>query len=600
MPSASLIKEFEQLVGKENVFSSEADRQSYAYDAAVLKPMIPSLVVRPTEVEQLGQVVKRCYEEGIPMTVRGSGTNLTGGTIPDCSDTIVILTTGLNKILEINTEDLYATVQPGVITAKFAAAVAAKGLFYPPDPGSMSVSTIGGNVAESSGGLRGLKYGTTKDYVMGMEVFANTGDLVKTGSRTVKCATGYNIAPLLVGSEGTLAVTSKVTLKLIPPPKASKAMMALFKDMDGASQAVAGIIAAHVVPCTLEFLDHAVLNFISIPGLVGPVVGPLLGGWLVTYATWHWIFLINIPIGLIGILYAYHIMPDFTAPRRPFDWMGFFLFGLSLVSFSSGLEVFGDRVGPDFLPPVLLISGIALLGLYIRHARRHPSPLIRLSVFRMRTFSVGIGGNILSRLGTGCVPFLMPLMLQVGLGYPALVAGAMMAPTAIGSITAKTFAMKILNRFGYRVTLTGVTVCIGLMIAQFALQTPTLPLWMLILPLFMLGMAMSTQFTAMNSITLGDLSTEDASTGNGLLSVTQQLSISFGVASSTVVLRFYNSFASGTLLDHFHYTFITIGGITMMAAFVFMLLRKDDGDSLLPGRKKPVFETTSSSTPRNP
>ena len=262
MPSASLIKEFEQLVGKENVFSSEADRQSYAYDAAVLKPMIPSLVVRPTEVEQLGQVVKRCYEEGIPMTVRGSGTNLTGGTIPDCSDTIVILTTGLNKILEINTEDLYATVQPGVITAKFAAAVAAKGLFYPPDPGSMSVSTIGGNVAESSGGLRGLKYGTTKDYVMGMEVFANTGDLVKTGSRTVKCATGYNIAPLLVGSEGTLAVTSKVTLKLIPP-KASKAMMALFKDMDGASQAVAGIIAAHVVPCTLEFLDHASINYIE-------------------------------------------------------------------------------------------------------------------------------------------------------------------------------------------------------------------------------------------------------------------------------------------------------------------------------------------------
>ena len=239
MPSASLIKEFEQLVGKENVFSSEADRQSYAYDAAVLKPMIPSLVVRPTEVEQLGQVVKRCYEEGIPMTVRGSGTNLTGGTIPDCSDTIVILTTGLNKILEINTEDLYATVQPGVITAKFAAAVAAKGLFYPPDPGSMSVSTIGGNVAESSGGLRGLKYGTTKDYVMGMEVFANTGDLVKTGSRTVKCATGYNIAPLLVGSEGTLGMISRAILKLVPPPQASKAMMAVFDNVQKASEAVA-------------------------------------------------------------------------------------------------------------------------------------------------------------------------------------------------------------------------------------------------------------------------------------------------------------------------------------------------------------------------
>ena len=263
MPSASLIKEFEQLVGKENVFSSEADRQSYAYDAAVLKPMIPSLVVRPTEVEQLGQVVKRCYEEGIPMTVRGSGTNLTGGTIPDCSDTIVILTTGLNKILEINTEDLYATVQPGVITAKFAAAVAAKGLFYPPDPGSMSVSTIGGNVAESSGGLRGLKYGTTKDYVMGMEVFANTGDLVKTGSRTVKCDTGYNIAPLLVGSEGTLGMISRAILKLVPPPQASKAMMAVFDNVQKASEAVARIIAAHILPCTLEFMDNMTINLVE-------------------------------------------------------------------------------------------------------------------------------------------------------------------------------------------------------------------------------------------------------------------------------------------------------------------------------------------------
>ena len=160
--------------------------------------------------------------------------------------------------------------------------------------------------------------------------------------------------------------------------------------------------------------------------------------------------------------------------------------------------------------------------------------------------------------------------------------------------------MKILNRFGYRVTLTGVTVCIGLMLPSSPSRRPPCPCGCSFSPLFMLGMAMSTQFTAMNSITLGDLSTEDASTGNGLLSVTQQLSISFGVASSTVVLRFYNSFASGTLLDHFHYTFITIGGITMMAAFVFMLLRKDDGDSLLPGRKKPVFETTSSPTPRNP
>lgn len=360
-----------------------------------------------------------------------------------------------------------------------------------------------------------------------------------------------------------------------------------------ASRVVQGIGGAMMMPVTRLAVLRAypraelvsVLNFISIPGLVGPVAGPLLGGWLVTYATWHWIFLINIPIGVIGILYAYRVMPDFTAPRRPFDFTGFFLFGLSLVTFSSGLEVFGDRVGPALLPPVLLAAGLALLVLYVRHARRNAAPLIDLGVFRTRTFSVGIAGNVLSRLGTGCVPFLMPLMLQVGLGYPALVAGAMMAPTALGSIAAKTFVVKVLNRFGYRATLTGVTACIGLMIAQFALQTPTLPLWLTILPLFLLGMAMSTQFTAMNSITLGDLSPENASTGNSLLSVTQQLSISFGVASSTVVLRFYNSFTSGSLLEHFHYTFITIGGITLLAAFVFLLLRPSDGENLLPRRR---------------
>ena len=263
MLSLSFIKEIEKIIGRENVLTGEADRQNYAYDAAVLPPVVPGLVVRPTRTDQLGPLIQKCYEEGIPITIRGSGTNLSGGTIPDSTDAVIILTNSLDRILEINEEEMYAVVEPGVITCDLAAAVAARGLFYPPDPGSMSVSTMGGNIAENAGGLRGLKYGTTKDYVMGMEVFANTGDLVKTGSRTVKCATGYNIAPLLVGSEGTLAVTSKVTLKLIPPPKASKAMMALFKDMDGASQAVAGIIAAHVVPCTLEFLDHASINYIE-------------------------------------------------------------------------------------------------------------------------------------------------------------------------------------------------------------------------------------------------------------------------------------------------------------------------------------------------
>ena len=152
--------------------------------------------------------------------------------------------------------DLYAVVEPGVITAAFAAEVAKKGLFYPPDPGSQSVSTLGGNIAENAGGLRGLKYGVTKDYLMGIEFFDSTGAMVKSGSRTVKCVTGYNLCGLMIQSEGTLGIISQAVMKLVPPPKATKALMAVFADMQNAADAVAGIIAAHILPCTLEFLDN--------------------------------------------------------------------------------------------------------------------------------------------------------------------------------------------------------------------------------------------------------------------------------------------------------------------------------------------------------
>ena len=153
------------------------------------------------------------------------------------------------------TTDMYAVVQTGVVTAKFAAEVAARGLFYPPDPGSQAVSTIGGNVAENAGGLRGLKYGVTKDYVMGMSLYDVTGELVKTGSRTVKCVTGLNLHGLMVGSEGTLGVFNEIILKLVPPPKAAKALMAVFDDLGKASEAVAAIIAARIVPATLEYMQ---------------------------------------------------------------------------------------------------------------------------------------------------------------------------------------------------------------------------------------------------------------------------------------------------------------------------------------------------------
>ncbi|MDY0889148.1 multidrug transporter subunit MdtD [Kosakonia sp. CFBP8986] len=329
-----------------------------------------------------------------------------------------------------------------------------------------------------------------------------------------------------------------------------------------------------------------VLNFVTMPGLVGPILGPVMGGVLVTWATWHWIFLINIPIGVAGLLYARKYMPNFTTPRRSFDMWGFLLFGLSLVLFSSGMELFGEKVVETWLALSIIFSGIALLLLYIRHARRHPTPLISLNLFKTRTFSVGIAGNIASRLGTGCVPFLMPLMLQVGFGYPALIAGCMMAPTALGSILAKSTVTQILRWFGYRKTLVGVTLFIGVMIAQFALQTQAMAIWMLVLPLFILGMAMSTQFTAMNTISLADLTDENASSGNSVLAVTQQLSISLGVAVSAAVLRFYEGVDGTNTVEQFHYTFITMGAVTVVSALTFMLLKAKDGRNLIKERHK--------------
>ena len=263
-----ILKAFKQAVGADNVFSDPADLHTYSYDAAVVDPVQPGLALRPTNAEALSQVVRLCNENRLPLTVRGAGTNLSGGTVPSSSG-VVVLTNALNQILEINEADMYAVVQPGVITAKLAAAVEARGLFYPPDPGSQAVSTLGGNVAENAGGLRGLKYGVTRDYVMGLQFFDVNGEPVTTGSRTVKCATGYNLTGLMVGSEGTLGVFNKITLKLIPLPAHQKAMVAVFDQMEKASETVAAIIADHIVPATLEFMDNFTIRAVEDYSRVG-------------------------------------------------------------------------------------------------------------------------------------------------------------------------------------------------------------------------------------------------------------------------------------------------------------------------------------------
>ncbi|MFW6082068.1 MAG: FAD-binding oxidoreductase [Desulfosalsimonas sp.] len=263
MISKSLIREFETLLGADNVLTDESDRHAFSFDSAVLEQVVPELVLQPPHADLLGQVIRLCNENRLPLTVRGSGTNLSGGTIPSRENGVVVLTNSLNRILEINSEDLYARVEPGVITARFAAEAASRDLFYPPDPGSQAVSTLGGNVAENAGGLRGLKYGVTEDYVMGLDFFDANGELVKSGSRTVKCVSGFNLTSLLTGSEGTLGVFREITLKLIPPPQAQQAMLAVFDSVNKASRAVSAIIAEKIVPCTLEFLDNFTIRTVE-------------------------------------------------------------------------------------------------------------------------------------------------------------------------------------------------------------------------------------------------------------------------------------------------------------------------------------------------
>ncbi|MFP4658129.1 MAG: FAD-binding oxidoreductase [Desulfonatronovibrionaceae bacterium] len=263
MVSKSLICEFKSLLGPENVFTDPADRSVYAYDSAVLDPVIPELVLRPADAAGMGKAVQLCSENSLPLTVRGSGTNLSGGTIPARENGVVLLINRLNRILEINTRDLYARVQPGVITADLALEAERHGLFYPPDPASKKVSTLGGNVAENAGGLLGLKYGVTKDYVLGLDFFDSDGELIRTGGKTVKCVTGLNLSGLMAGSEGTLGIFSEITLKLIPPPRDSRAMLAVFDSVEKASETVSEIIASRIMPCTLEFLDNFTIRTVE-------------------------------------------------------------------------------------------------------------------------------------------------------------------------------------------------------------------------------------------------------------------------------------------------------------------------------------------------
>ena len=320
-----------------------------------------------------------------------------------------------------------------------------------------------------------------------------------------------------------------------------------------------------------------VLSIIPIPGLFGSLIGPALGGLLVQYASWHWIFIINIPVGLAGMLATMKLMPHFEPLQdTPFDLPGFLVFGLSLVLISLGLEGLGDAAISFGAAAALGAVGVTVQAAYWLGLARRPSALFPPSIFRTKTFSVGLAANLFTRLGTGATPFLLPLLLQVVLGYSPLVAGLMMMPMAVASVCAKLLARPLAHCFKYRSILLANTFLQGGLIASLALVPRDLNPIIFCLQLAAMGGINSLQFTFLNTYTLMDLPYEDSGGGNALMSVMMQLSQSLAVSlAATTLVAFQGPLqaaAGGDMsatLTAFHYTFIVIGAISIISALLF-------------------------------
>lgn len=323
-----------------------------------------------------------------------------------------------------------------------------------------------------------------------------------------------------------------------------------------------------------------VLSFVTIPGLVGPLVGPPLGGWLVEVATWHWVFLINLPVGALGVLAALRYMPDLRgAIDQRFDWPGFAMFSLGLVMVSLGLQGLGEHALSAAVSILLVIGGLGAMAAYWVHAARTENALFSLTLFQIPTFSVGILGNLFARLGSGAMPFLTPLFLQIGLGYSPSVAGLTMVPIVVGAMLIKFVAERVIKRFGYRRVLVVNTLLLGGFIAGFALVGHTTPHLAILAYLGLFGICNSMQFTAMNTLTLGDLDEARASGGNGLLSVVMQLSMSLGVAAAGALLAAFAppTSARPDLVHTFHATYLCMGALSAVAAAIFFQLGRGEG-----------------------
>jgi EmrB/QacA subfamily drug resistance transporter len=324
------------------------------------------------------------------------------------------------------------------------------------------------------------------------------------------------------------------------------------------------------------------MSFVAVPALVAPMIGPFAGGLITSYLHWSVIFFLNVPVGLAGLYLVYRNLPDFREPDTPpLDLAGLVLFSSGIALLSYVLEVFGEhRLSTLAILGLLLLSAV-LLGGYGLHASRARYPLLRLSLFRTRTFRAAVGGGFFTRISVGGIPFLLPLLFQVGLGYTPVQAGLLLMPQGLAAMGLKVILSRILARFGYRTVLEANTVLLGAIILSFATIYAGTPVWLIVAQMLSFGMISSLQYTSMNTLVYADVSGEEASSASTIASTAQQLSLTFGVACASLVTALFVpdrfNTAPAQVVAGIHRALLALGAATILSSVVFLALRRDDG-----------------------
>lgn len=334
------------------------------------------------------------------------------------------------------------------------------------------------------------------------------------------------------------------------------------------------------------------MNFVIIPALIGPLLGPTVGGVIVHWLSWREIFFINVPVGVVALYLIYRHMPDYHGEDpRPLDIVGLVLFGSGVALLSWLLEIFGEHEIDVISAAVFLFISLSLLGAYGWYAQQVPFPLLRLNLFRIRTFRVSVVGGFITRLGLGGLPFLLPLLYQLGLGLPAWQSGMLMMPAALAAMGMKAISAKILRRYGYRRILIMNTVLIGVTIGMFSQVSPATPIVLIVLLGLTQGFFNSLQFSSMNSMAYADIDQPDSSMASTIASSMQQMSMSFGLACGSLVTAFFLGSMPQTdrvaVVGALHHAFITLAALTVVSSLSFWTLRSNDGESVSKGNRIP-------------